>query len=120
MQATALVHLKVIHRVLKYCVTTPERRLILKPNQTWNGKQDVKLIVKGLSDANYATNPSSRLSVPRRRADIYEEGPAKEHHSFNRRSRIGVWYTVCIRHYFCDVSHGVNWTESQEAHDTAY
>jgi hypothetical protein len=36
---------------------------MLKPSRTWNGKPDFEFIVKGLLDANYATDPSSRKSI---------------------------------------------------------
>jgi hypothetical protein len=63
MKVAAPVHLKAMLRVLKYCVDTPQRGLQLKPSRTWNGKPDFEFIVKGLSDANYATDPSSRKSI---------------------------------------------------------
>jgi hypothetical protein len=36
---------------------------MLKATRTWNGNPNFELIVKGLSDANYATDPSSRKSI---------------------------------------------------------
>jgi hypothetical protein len=63
MKTAAPVHLKAMLRVLKYCVSTPDRGLTLKPNRTWDGSKDFEFKVTGLSDANYATDPSSRRSV---------------------------------------------------------
>jgi hypothetical protein len=63
MKVAAPIHLKAMLRVLKYCVTTPERGLLLKPTRTWNGDPNFEFIVKGLSDANYATDTSSRRSI---------------------------------------------------------
>jgi hypothetical protein len=63
MEVAAPVHLKSMLRVLKYCVSTPDRGLTLKPNRTSDGKKDFEFIVKGLSDANYAADPSSGQSV---------------------------------------------------------
>jgi hypothetical protein len=71
---------------------------MLKPNRTWDGNPNFKFIVKGLVDANYAADPSSRksisgyLGVPEGCTDIHEEGTAKECHSLNHRGRIGAWH----------------------------
>jgi hypothetical protein len=52
MKVAAPVHEKAMLRVLKYCASTPEHGLMLKPNRTWNGNPNFEFIVKGLSDAN--------------------------------------------------------------------
>jgi hypothetical protein len=36
---------------------------MLKPSRTWNGKPNFEFIYKGLSDANYVTDPSSCKSI---------------------------------------------------------
>jgi hypothetical protein len=59
MQVAAPVHVKALFRVLKYCSLTPERRLLLKPNRTWNRDPSNKFILTGFSDANYAMDLSN-------------------------------------------------------------
>jgi hypothetical protein len=63
MKVAAPVHLKAIFRVLKYCTTMPEQGLLLKPTRQWDGNPNFEFEVGGLSDANYATDPSTRRSV---------------------------------------------------------
>ena len=51
-------------RVMKYCVDTPNRGWVLKPNRNWNGKsQDIEIELLGEADSNYATCIDTRRSV---------------------------------------------------------
>jgi hypothetical protein len=63
MKVASPVHVKALFRALKYCTLTPERGLFLKPTRTWNGDPNHLFIIRGFSDANYATDPSNRRSI---------------------------------------------------------
>jgi hypothetical protein len=54
---------KSMQRVMKYCVDTPNRGLLLAPTGEWSGKDTDLLIVKGMSDTTYASDPDTRHSV---------------------------------------------------------
>jgi hypothetical protein len=57
-------HLKAMYKVMKYCLTTRERGLILKPNAKWDGKdKSFKFVIHGESDSDYAKCPITRRSV---------------------------------------------------------
>jgi hypothetical protein len=47
-------------RVMKYCVDTPNKGLILAPRGTWSGLDDKELIIKGMSDTTYASDLDTR------------------------------------------------------------
>jgi len=63
MKASTAVHVKAMHRVMKYCVSTPNRGWKLKPNRTWDGKKGFLFRIRGKSDSDYATCPTTRKSV---------------------------------------------------------
>ena len=48
---------------MKYCVSTPNRGWKLKPNRTWDGKKGFLFRIRGKSDSDYATCPTTRKSV---------------------------------------------------------
>ena len=54
--------MKAMLRTMAYCVQTPNRGLLLKPTTPWNDTDD-ELIVTGMSDADYAKDPTTRRSV---------------------------------------------------------
>ena len=43
----AEAHKKAMLKVLNYCVSTPERGMVLKPNLKWNGDPEFKLVILG-------------------------------------------------------------------------
>jgi hypothetical protein len=59
------VHLKAMHRVMKYCVDTKSKGWVLKPNRHWNGMKNIEFEVVGWSDSNYAACVETRKSVSR-------------------------------------------------------
>jgi hypothetical protein len=63
MKVASEAHLKAMHRTMKYCLATPNRGLLLKPNGKWNGDPTYEFVIGGRSDANYATDPATRRSV---------------------------------------------------------
>ena len=63
MKTSAYAHLKMMYQIMNYCVTTPNRGLLLKPQGTWNGDKDFEFKIDGYADANYATNIENRKSV---------------------------------------------------------
>ena len=54
---------KSMQRVMKYCVATPNRGLLLAPTGIWTGRADEELIIKGMSDTTYASDVDTRKSV---------------------------------------------------------
>jgi len=48
-------HFEAMLRVMKYCVDTPDRGLVLKPEGEWDGKPDsIEFMISGRSDSDYA------------------------------------------------------------------
>jgi len=58
-----MVHKKAMFKVMNYCVSTPERGIVLKPNMMWNGNPDFKLVIMGQSDSDFAKDSDTRKSV---------------------------------------------------------
>jgi hypothetical protein len=63
MSGAAAAHMKAMYRVMNYCVATPKRGLLLKPNMKWNGDPNFEFVIKGRSDSDYAKDPERRRSV---------------------------------------------------------
>lgn len=63
MKVASWNHAKAMYRAMQYCISTKNRGLVLKPNREWDGNKDFKFVIKGRSDANYATDPETRKSV---------------------------------------------------------
>jgi hypothetical protein len=63
MQGAMEAHMKAMHRVMKYCVGTPNRGMFLKPNAVWDGGADFEFIISGRSDSDYAKDIEKRRSV---------------------------------------------------------
>jgi hypothetical protein len=58
------IHSKAMKRVMKYCVNTNDRGLMLKPTRQWDGRDKTfKFRIKGISDSDYAKEPVTRRSV---------------------------------------------------------
>jgi len=56
-------HVQAMYRVMKYCVGTPNRGLLLKPNARWDGDPNFEFVISGLADSDYAKDPETRRSV---------------------------------------------------------
>jgi hypothetical protein len=56
-------HMKALYRAMTYCVNTPERGLLLKPNCTWNGLPSHEFVINGRADSTYASCPDTMRSV---------------------------------------------------------
>ena len=52
-----------MHRVMEYCLNTPDRGLTLKPNEKWDGSKDFKFKIRGRANSDYAKDPETRRSV---------------------------------------------------------
>jgi hypothetical protein len=63
MQVASKAHMKAMYKTMRYCLATPLRGLLLKPTRIWDGNPEFEFIIKGRSDANYATDTSNRRSV---------------------------------------------------------
>jgi len=56
-------HLNAMHKLMKHCVSTPKRGLLLCPSGHWDGSPDFEHAVHGKSDSDYAKDPETRRSV---------------------------------------------------------
>ena len=56
-------HVQAMYRAMKYCVGTPNRGLLLKPDSKWNGDPNIEFTVTGKSDLDYAKDSATRRSV---------------------------------------------------------
>ena len=63
MQMAARKHMIAIGRVMKYCVDRPNRGLVLKPNEKWDGSPDFEFTIGGRSDSDYGKDPQTQRSV---------------------------------------------------------
>ena len=63
MSGAAMAHQEAMYRVMKYCVATSERGLLLKPNKIWDGNPDFEFEIEGESDSDFAKDPETRRSV---------------------------------------------------------
>jgi hypothetical protein len=63
MSGASGAHLKAMYRAMKYCVETPNRGLLLRPDAKWNGDANFEFVVSGRSDSDYAKDPDRRRSV---------------------------------------------------------
>jgi hypothetical protein len=53
-------HIKAMHRVMKYCVDTPKRGLLLKQDAKWNGDPAFEFTIGGRADSDFSKDPSTR------------------------------------------------------------
>lgn len=56
-------HLKVMHRVMHYIVSTPNHFRVFKPNGKWNSSKDFEFEIIGYVDSECAKCPDTRKSV---------------------------------------------------------
>eukprot|EP00957_Ditylum_brightwellii_P029631 2239212-Ditylum_brightwellii.AAC.1 len=56
--------MKAMKCIMRYCVFTKKRGLVLKPDVQWNGRKGFKFRIKGYSDSEYSKD-KSRCSVNR-------------------------------------------------------
>ena len=52
-------HKQAMYCVMKYCVNTANRGLLLKPNKIWDGNPDFEFVITGLADSEYAKDPET-------------------------------------------------------------
>jgi hypothetical protein len=48
---------------MQYCLNTPNRGILLQPNEHWDGNPEFEFTVSGKSDSYYAKDPDTRHSV---------------------------------------------------------
>ena len=58
-----LAHKMVMDTVMMYVIGMLECGLALKPNAVWDRTKDLKFVVSGRSDSEYAKFPDTRKSV---------------------------------------------------------
>ena len=63
MTGALLAHMAAMHRVMAYCVATPNRGITLTPNEVWNGSADKIFKISGRADSDYAKDIEMRRSV---------------------------------------------------------
>jgi hypothetical protein len=62
MLGATMSHLQAMQRVMKYCVSTSKRGLLLKPTGVWDGGAEFEFTINGKSDSEYAKD-ETRKSV---------------------------------------------------------
>jgi hypothetical protein len=72
--ATTTHIMKALYRVMKYCVITKDRGLVLKPDRAWNGLPSHEFVIAGKADSAYASCPDTMRSVGGQTA-LLEGGP---------------------------------------------
>jgi len=63
MQEASKAHLTAMYRVMKYCVGTPKRGLMIEPTEFWDGDKKFEFTISGRSDSDFAKDIISRRSV---------------------------------------------------------
>jgi hypothetical protein len=63
MQEASKAHLTAMFRVMKYCVGTPKRGLMIKPTEFWDGDQKFEFIFSGRSDSDFSKDVISHKNV---------------------------------------------------------
>jgi hypothetical protein len=63
MKVASKAHMQALLRLLKYCVSTSNRGLLLKPTRIWDGDPKFEFKIGGKSDAAYATDTTNRRSI---------------------------------------------------------
>jgi len=63
MSGATMAHMGAMNRAMRYCVGTPNRGLLLKPDASWDGDPHFLFRVSGRSDSDYAKDPDRRRSV---------------------------------------------------------
>ena len=48
---------------MKYCVATPERGLVLEPNEKWDVNPEFEFMTEGLEDSEYAKDPETSIRM---------------------------------------------------------
>jgi len=63
MKEASGAHMAAMYQVMKFCVRTPNRGLVLKPNPTWDGNPNFELVIEGVLDSDFAKDANTRCSV---------------------------------------------------------
>ena len=63
MSAPGKVHLKALHHLMHYVVSTKNGGLVIAPSQVWYGSKDFLFRIHGRSGLDYAVNTDDRRSV---------------------------------------------------------
>ena len=59
----AEAHKKAMLKVMSYCISTPERGIVLKPSLKWNCDAEFKLVILGRSDSDFSKDPDKKQNV---------------------------------------------------------
>jgi hypothetical protein len=65
MSGASLAHVKAIHQIMKYCVGSPGRGLLLKPSGKWDWNPTYEFVIAGRSDSDYAKDTDTCRSLSR-------------------------------------------------------
>jgi hypothetical protein len=63
MKTASKAHLSAMLWLMKYCVGTPNRGLLLKPEGVWDGDPTYEFKIGGKSNAAYATDTMNCSSI---------------------------------------------------------
>ena len=60
MSGAVEAHMKALLRIMKYCVWTKKRGLVLQPKGKWDGSRNYKFDIEGWSDSDFGKDESRR------------------------------------------------------------
>jgi hypothetical protein len=63
MMVAAPQQMKAMYRVMSYCVATPKRALVLKPERKWDGSPTFQFRIRGKADSTFASCPTTMRSI---------------------------------------------------------
>jgi hypothetical protein len=75
MTHVATTHMKALYRVTKYCATTKDRGLVLKPDRAWNGLPSHEFVIAEKADSTYYVSCPDTMRSVSGQTTLLEGGP---------------------------------------------
>lgn len=106
-------HYRAMIRAMRYCVSTKNRGLMLKPNKRWDGSRDFEFEITGKSDSDFAKCPETRRSVSGWTA-LLNGAPYVRKSKMQRFVTLSVTEAECVAATSCvqDMMYGKQFLES--------
>jgi len=123
MMDASWAHMKAMYRAMSYALSTPNRGVMLKPNQKWHGSPDFEFENTGRADSDYGKDPKKMakhewlLYFLGRSTNDNKKLNARMCYIVSYRSRTCERDAVHTRHAIRHESVGINGIESQKADD---
>ena len=107
-------HYKAMLRCMRYCVSTKEQGLLLKPTGRWDGKdKNYKFRIRGRSDSTFASCPETKRSVSGWSCYL-NDAPYVRKSKMQKFVTLSVTEAECVAGTSCvqDMIYGKNFLES--------